>query len=110
MSCGTLGKDDNVKILPLFVGIDNHPPQYTFSHPTGLLYATRIAQIALVVTEKAAFDDMRSKGLVSDGCAFAGHSLREYSALASMGDALPISSFGRYCVLPWYHYAKGCRA
>jgi len=32
---------------------------YTFSHPNGLLFATQFAQIALVVTEKAAFEDMR---------------------------------------------------
>jgi len=92
MSYDAMDKDGNVKTLPLFADINNRTPQYTFSHPAGLLYATQFAQIALVVTEKAAFDDMRSKGLVPDGCAFAGHSLGEYSALASMGDVLPISS------------------
>ena len=35
---------------------------------------------------------MRSKGLVQPNCAFAGHSLGEYSALASITDVLPISS------------------
>jgi fatty acid synthase subunit alpha len=65
---------------------------YTFSHPNGLLFATQFVQIALVVTEKAVFDDMRSKGLIQRDSAFAGHSLREYSALASIADVLPISS------------------
>ncbi|KAF9017458.1 hypothetical protein BDZ89DRAFT_1213716 [Hymenopellis radicata] len=37
---------------------------YTFSHPDGLLYAIQFAQIALVVTEKAAFEDLRSKGYI----------------------------------------------
>ncbi|KAJ7828145.1 acyl transferase domain-containing protein [Mycena olivaceomarginata] len=67
-------------------------PKYTFSHPTGLLFATQFAQIALVVTEKAAFEDMRMKGFVQKDCAFAGHSLREYSALASVADVLAISA------------------
>ena len=66
--------------------------RYTFSHPNGLLFATQFAQITLVITEKAAFDDMRSKGLIQRDSAFAGHSLGEYSALASIADVLPISS------------------
>lgn len=92
MTYDTMDKDGNVKTLPLFADIDARTPRYTFSHPSGLLFATQFAQIALVVTEKAAFDDMRSKGLVQPDCAFAGHSLGEYSALASIADVLPISS------------------
>jgi len=45
--------------LPLFADIDVRTPMYTFSHPNGLLFATQFAQIALVITEKAAFEDMR---------------------------------------------------
>ena len=37
-----------------------------------------------MVTEKAAFEHMRLKGFVQKDCAFAGHSLGEYSALASI--------------------------
>lgn len=92
MSYDTMDKDGNVKTLPLFADIDVRTPAYTFSHPNGLLFATQFAQIALVVTEKAAFEDMRSNGLVPSNCAFAGHSLGEYSALASIADVLPISS------------------
>ena len=92
MTYDTMDKDGNVKTLPLFSDIDVRTPAYTFSHPAGLLFATQFAQIALVVTEKAAFEDMRSKGLVVKGGAFAGHSLGEYSALASIPDVLPISS------------------
>ncbi|KAF8577776.1 fatty acid synthase [Ramaria rubella] len=92
MTYDTTDKDGNVKTLPLFADIDVRTPAYTFSHPAGLLFATQFAQIALVVTEKAAFDDMRSKGLVVNGCAFAGHSLGEYSALASIADVLPIAA------------------
>ena len=57
----TYDKKGNVKTYSLFVGINNRTPCYTFSHPTGLIFATRFAQIALVVIEKAAFDDMCSK-------------------------------------------------
>ena len=57
-----------------------------------LLFATQFAQIVLVVTEKAAFKDMSHKGFVQKDCAFAGHSLGEYSALTSITDVLPISS------------------
>ena len=32
-------------------------PKHIFSLPGGLLFATQFAQIALVVTEKAAFED-----------------------------------------------------
>lgn len=92
MSYDTMDKDGNVKTLPLFADIDVRTPAYTFSHPSGLLFATQFAQIALVVTEKAAFEDMRSKGLVAPNSPFAGHSLGEYSALASIADVLPISS------------------
>ena len=87
-----MDKDGNVKTLPLFGDINVHTPKYTFSHPSSLLFATQFAQIALVVTEKAAFEDMRLKGFVQKDRAFAGHSLGEYSALVSITDVLPISS------------------
>lgn len=35
---------------------------------------------------------MRPKGLIQHDSAFAGHSFREYSILASIADVLPISS------------------
>lgn len=92
MSYQTTDKDGNVKTLPLFGDIDLRTSRYTFSSPTGLLYATQFAQIALVVTEKAAFEDLREKGLVQEGAPFAGHSLGEYSALASIAGVLPIAS------------------
>lgn len=92
MTYNTMYKDGNVKTLPLFGDINVRTPKYTFSHPSGLLFATQFAQIALVVTEKAAFEDMSYKGFVQKDCAFAGHSLSEYFALASIADVLPISS------------------
>ena len=87
-----MDKDGHVKTLPLFADIDVRHPKYTFSHPGGLLFATQFAQITLVVTEKAAFEDMRVKGFVQKDCAFAGNSLGEYSALTLIADILQISA------------------
>ncbi|OBZ77209.1 hypothetical protein A0H81_02829 [Grifola frondosa] len=88
----TMDKDGNVKTLPLVSDINVCTQHYTFSHPAGLPFATQFVQIALVVTEHAAFEDMRSKGFVQIDSAFAGHSPREYYALAFIADVLAISS------------------
>ncbi|KAK0213644.1 hypothetical protein IW262DRAFT_1517286 [Armillaria fumosa] len=71
MTYDTIGKDGTIKTLPPFADIDVRTPKY----PTGLLYAIQFAQIALVVTVKAAFED-----------------LREYAALATITDIFPVSS------------------
>jgi hypothetical protein len=74
MTYDTMDMDGHVKNLPFFADIDVGCPKYTFSHPGGLLFATQFAQIALVVTVKAAFEDMRVKleGFVKKDCTFAG--------------------------------------
>jgi fatty acid synthase subunit alpha len=89
--------------LPLFADIDVRCPKYTFRHPGGLLFTTQFARIALVVTENAAFEDMCIKGFVQKDCAFAGHSLGEYSesALASIADVLHISALVDVVFYPW---------
>jgi fatty acid synthase subunit alpha, fungi type len=74
-----------IKTLPLFGDINVRTPKYTFSHPSGLLFAMQFAQIALVVTEKA-FEDMQMKGFVPKDSLFTGRSLDKYSALASIAD------------------------
>ena len=85
-------KEGSIKSLPLFADINVRTLQHTFTHPTGLLFATQFAQIALVVTSRAAFENMRSNGLVQSGATFAGHSLGEFSALTAVADILPNSS------------------
>jgi len=92
MTYDTLDKAGTIKTLPLFADIDNCTLHYTFSHPTSLLFATQSAQIALVITEKAAFEDMHSKGFVQKRYAFTSHSLGEYSVPASIADVLYISA------------------
>ena len=68
-----------------------HTLQHTFTHPKGLL-ATQFAQITLVIMSRAAFQDIRSKGLVQPDAGFAGYSLGELFALASAADIMPNSS------------------
>ena len=45
--------------VPLLPDITEDSDSYTFVHPEGLLYATQFTQPALVLVEKAAFDDMQ---------------------------------------------------
>ena len=92
MTYDTMDKDGHVKTLPLFADINVRCPKYTFSHPAGLLFAMQFAQITLIITKKAVFEDMHVKGFVQKDCAFTGHSLREYLALASIADVLHISA------------------
>ncbi|KAJ1882536.1 fatty acid synthase alpha subunit Lsd1, partial [Coemansia sp. RSA 486] len=73
-------------VVPLFPEIDADSESFTFVSPTGLLNATQFTQVALVVLSMAAMADMRAKGLVQKGAAFAGHSLGEYCALATLSD------------------------
>jgi fatty acid synthase subunit alpha len=99
-------KDGNIKSLPLLADISIRTLQHVFTHPKKLPFTTQFAQIALVATSCAAFEDMRSKGLVQPGAAFAGHSLGELSALASVADILPNSSLVVivfYCGLTMQH-------
>jgi fatty acid synthase subunit beta len=100
-----LDENGQLKTQPLFSDIDLYTTSYTFSHPQGLLFATQYTQIALVVTEKAAFDDMKAKGLIDTSASFAGHSLGEYSALAAIADVLPHLQLGRCRLLPRHHHA-----
>jgi fatty acid synthase subunit alpha len=74
MAYDILDKDGHVSALPLFADINSRTPRFTFSHRNGLLFAPQFAQIALVVTEESAFEDMYAKGFVQKDCAFAGHS------------------------------------
>ncbi|KNC98227.1 phosphopantetheine-protein transferase domain [Spizellomyces punctatus DAOM BR117] len=85
-------QDGLLKSLPLFPGITDQTPSYTFSHPNGLLSATQFTQPALTLMEIASFQDMRANGLVQQDCPFAGHSLGEYAGLASVGQVLSVES------------------
>lgn len=74
----------------IFPEINASTTSYTFRHHDGLLFATEFAQPALTVMCKARFADLSSRGLIPGHASFAGHSLGEYAALASMGDIMTV--------------------
>jgi len=64
---------------------------FTFrSGGEGLLFATQFAQPALVVIQKAAFQELVDGGMIPRSASFAGHSLGEYAGLAAFADVLSI--------------------
>ncbi|KAK6208579.1 fatty acid synthase [Colletotrichum tabaci] len=77
---------------PLFPTITEQSTSYTHSSPHGLLFATQFSQPALTIMEMAAFKDMQASGVVGGAVQFAGHSLGEYAALASVTDFMPFES------------------
>lgn len=85
-------EDGHIKSQRIFKDINENTTTYTFRSNNGLLSATQFTQPALTLVEKAAFEDMKSKGLIPEKCMFAGHSLGEYSALASIANVMPIES------------------
>ncbi|KAJ3106179.1 3-oxoacyl-[acyl-carrier-protein] synthase [Phlyctochytrium bullatum] len=85
-------ENGEIKSLPLFPGITEDTPSFTFAHPNGLLSATQFTQPALTLMEIANFYDMKVNGLVQQDCPFAGHSLGEYAGLAAVGEVLQVES------------------
>lgn len=83
-------ENGNITTLPLFPEITSHSQSYTFQSPKGLLFATQFAQIALVLVELSAFQDMKQRGLIKPDAAFAGHSLGEYASLAAVAAVLQV--------------------
>lgn len=92
MTYETNNDDGTTKSVSLFPSITEFSTFFTFSSPNGLLFATQFTQPALTLMEKAAYEDMRHRGLAGSGDTFAGHSLGEYAALASVGDVLSIET------------------
>lgn len=92
MTFESVNADGTIKSEKIFKEITESTTSYTYRSPTGLLSATQFTQPALTLMEKAAFEDMRAKGLVQRDSSFAGHSLGEYSALASIAEVMPIES------------------
>lgn len=89
----TLNEQGELKVEPIFPTISDATDHYTFNSPNGVLSMTQFTQPALTLMEKAAFEDLKSKGFVDvETSAFAGHSLGEYSALAAMAEVMPVES------------------
>jgi len=89
----TLDERGELRTEPIFPTITEETSHYTYNSPNGVLSMTQFTQPALTLMEKAAFEDMKSRGLVDfDTGSFAGHSLGEYSALTAMADVMPVES------------------
>ncbi|OGM42218.1 putative fatty acid synthase subunit beta [Aspergillus bombycis] len=69
--------DGSTRLEPILRDLTPKSESYTFFDSRGLLYATQFAQPAILLMEKAAFEDMKANGLIQEGAAFAGHSLGE---------------------------------
>ena len=80
------------KPVPLIREIDGNTKSFTFNSPQGLLFATQFSQPALVLVQKAAFEELIEGGYVPDDAMFAGHSLGEYAALASFADVMSVEA------------------
>mmetsp|Transcript_17053 Transcript_17053/g.37202 ORF Transcript_17053/g.37202 Transcript_17053/m.37202 type:complete len:3767 (-) Transcript_17053:37-11337(-) len=80
------------KSVQLIKEITPNTKSFTFRSPEGLLFATQFSQPALVLVQKAAFEELVEGGFVPDDAVFAGHSLGEYAALASFADVMTIKS------------------
>ncbi|KAI1137229.1 fatty acid synthase beta subunit [Hypoxylon sp. FL0543] len=87
-----LAADGSPKQEKVFRGITEHTTSYTFRSPSGLLSATQFTQPALTLMQMAAFEDLRSHGVIRKDSVFAGHSLGEYSALASIAKVMPVET------------------
>ncbi|KAJ2208115.1 fatty acid synthase alpha subunit Lsd1 [Coemansia sp. RSA 521] len=70
--------------------LDADTLSYTVTSPTGLLNATQITQPALVAFAFAAIADMQAHGLIQINAVFAGHSLGELSALATLSNVFTL--------------------
>ncbi|KAG9402514.1 3-oxoacyl-[acyl-carrier-protein] synthase [Aphanomyces cochlioides] len=65
----------------------------------GLLFATQFTQPALVLMEKALYNEAKSHGVVPNDCYFAGHSLGEYAALSSFAEILSTPDLAEFAFL-----------
>ncbi|KAG9401868.1 3-oxoacyl-[acyl-carrier-protein] synthase [Aphanomyces cochlioides] len=87
------------KSVPLFPDINGRTQSFTFSAPMGLLFATQFTQPALVLMEKALYNEAKSHGVVLNDCYFAGHSLGEYAALSSFAEILSTPDLAEFAFL-----------
>ncbi|KAI1106180.1 fatty acid synthase beta subunit [Jackrogersella minutella] len=94
MTCQSLelAADGSFKLEKVFQTITEHTTSHTFRSPTGLLSATQFTQPALTLMQMAVFEDLRAQGVIQKHSVFAGHSLGEYSALASIANVMPVET------------------
>ncbi|KAJ2183023.1 fatty acid synthase alpha subunit Lsd1, partial [Coemansia sp. RSA 551] len=83
MACG------ETSLVP---GLTAESSSFTFQAAGGLLNATQFTQVALVTAALAAVADMQTRGLVQTHAVFAGHSLGELCALATLTDVFTLNN------------------
>ncbi|GAA0212307.1 type I polyketide synthase [Corynebacterium riegelii] len=63
-----------------------------FKHPDGVLHLTQFTQVALAVVAYAQTERLREADALGSGAYYAGHSLGEYTALASLGNIFELEA------------------
>ncbi|KAJ5193540.1 fatty acid synthase beta subunit [Penicillium cf. viridicatum] len=76
--------------VPVIGGLSDKSPSITFEEPNGLLFSTQFAQPLISLLNVAEMAALKSRGLVQEGSAFAGHSLGEYSALLACANFMTL--------------------
>ena len=77
--------------------VDENPTELTvrgttFRHPAGVLHLTQFTQVALAVVAYAQTGRLREADALGSNSMYAGHSLGEYTALASLGNIFDLES------------------
>lgn len=77
--------------------VDENPTEITVGseahrHPDGVLHLTQFTQVALAVVAYAQTERLRAAGALADDAMYAGHSLGEYTALASLGNIFDLEA------------------
>lgn len=77
--------------------IDDNPTELkvrgtTFRHPQGVLHLTQFTQVALAVVAYGQTERLRENNALATGAMYAGHSLGEYTALASLANIFDLEA------------------
>ncbi|AWB81147.1 type I polyketide synthase [Corynebacterium yudongzhengii] len=77
--------------------IDDNPTEITvrgqrFRHPEGVLHLTQFTQVALAVVAYAQTERLREADAIGSNAYYAGHSLGEYTALASLANIFDLEA------------------
>ncbi|KAH8807720.1 fatty acid synthase beta subunit [Xylogone sp. PMI_703] len=79
-------------VVPVISGLTSDSESHTFSDPRGLLFSTQFAQLAITLMNLAEMESLKARGLIQQDAMFAGHSLGEYSALATCSNFMSLEN------------------
>jgi fatty acid synthase subunit beta len=80
----SMTRSSETSVVPMFPDIKPSSTSYTFKAPMGVLFSTQFTQPALILTEMVQYMDIMGELCFPKAFMFAGHSLGEYAALASV--------------------------